>query len=227
MNVVGSVFSITGIALYAKDVADAPATNMCDWGFFRVRVYGINCDYMANFAQVSLPLKEKAGFMLYFSYCQQTPKLHLSIYCSRTVHVGLLQHLPHCVPSESLILRVTFKSLNQTEFLLFFYFFRICWQPWTSLWSSWLFCSSVSASALLFWPSRLWSTGRRKRYEPQRQNVHIFFRNVKHSFSSTSSNNSCSSRNPHGRSHHSRLCLSVGQVLNVVFILHFDLKWTG
>lgn len=53
VNIVGSIFAIVGIALYAIDLGDAAIVQMCNT--HSVANYGDNCVYVAYFAQVSTP----------------------------------------------------------------------------------------------------------------------------------------------------------------------------
>uniref|UniRef100_A0A3B4XG26 Uncharacterized protein n=1 Tax=Seriola lalandi dorsalis TaxID=1841481 RepID=A0A3B4XG26_SERLL len=63
LNIVGSVIAFIGIVLYAIDLGEASVIWMCDdtWNSHSPD----KCRYMASFAQVSFPLKDKAGFILY------------------------------------------------------------------------------------------------------------------------------------------------------------------
>lgn len=52
MNIAGCIFAITGIVLYAVDVAEASVVWMCDLDW-AAAPYDDNCRYVAFLAQVS------------------------------------------------------------------------------------------------------------------------------------------------------------------------------
>lgn len=51
LNIVGSVFAIVGIVMYAIDLGDVSFQSMCDWSSYRSRSYDDNCRYVAFYAQ--------------------------------------------------------------------------------------------------------------------------------------------------------------------------------
>lgn len=69
VNIVGSIFAIVGIVLYAIHLGRISVSRMC--GSYSSQ--SSNCFELADIAQVSMLLKDKAGFMLYVSYCEQLP----------------------------------------------------------------------------------------------------------------------------------------------------------
>lgn len=56
MNIAGCIFAITGIVLYAIDLAEASVVWMCDLNWSTAQ-YNDNCKYVAFFAQVNMLLK--------------------------------------------------------------------------------------------------------------------------------------------------------------------------
>lgn len=56
MNIAGCIFAITGIVLYAIDLAEASVVWMCDLNWSTAQ-FNDNCKYVAFFAQVNMLLK--------------------------------------------------------------------------------------------------------------------------------------------------------------------------
>lgn len=65
VNIAGSIFAILGISLYGIDLRGVSVAGMC--GSYGSDSDG-NCLYLAYIAEVNVPLKTKAGFLLYCSY---------------------------------------------------------------------------------------------------------------------------------------------------------------
>lgn len=69
VNVVGSILAIVGIVLYAIHLGGSSVFWMC--GSYSDQTS--DCYDVARIAQVSMLLKDKTGFTLYVSYCEQLP----------------------------------------------------------------------------------------------------------------------------------------------------------
>lgn len=65
VNIIGSVFAVVGIVLYGIDLGESNVEWMCDWGYYDSTGPPERCRYVAHFAQVSLLLKDKGGFMIH------------------------------------------------------------------------------------------------------------------------------------------------------------------
>ncbi|XP_076592274.1 uncharacterized protein LOC143324001 isoform X2 [Chaetodon auriga] len=48
MNIIGAIFSVIGIVMYAIDLADGSVMNICDWSRMKGRSYDDNCRYVAH-----------------------------------------------------------------------------------------------------------------------------------------------------------------------------------
>lgn len=51
LNIVGAIFAIVGIVMYAIDMGDVSFARMCDWGNYGSRSFDDNCGFVAHYAQ--------------------------------------------------------------------------------------------------------------------------------------------------------------------------------
>lgn len=65
VNIIGSVVAVVGIVLYGIDLRESNVEWMCDQGYYDPTSPPDRCRYVAQFAQVSLLLKDKGGFVIH------------------------------------------------------------------------------------------------------------------------------------------------------------------